>query len=170
VDSTGCVQILHLGKLCLDVFHPISESFVVSNGASLSEVQYAERGAGQVIARISLMQVHRADPHCTALLRLYHYSPQLHSTSLASPHLGRDQFCRRSWRLATRRHLECHEAKYAICRVISTLDRRMNVIFPSYVYGVLSYCLLHRATRDSPSHEYSFFDRIFSEEAYYPHC
>jgi hypothetical protein len=64
VDSTGCVQILHLGKLCLDVFHPISESFVVSNGASLSEVQYAERGAGQVIAKISLMQVHRADPHC----------------------------------------------------------------------------------------------------------
>jgi hypothetical protein len=49
--------------VCLEVFHPISESFVVSNEVSPSEVEYAERRVGQVIAKISLMQVHRADPH-----------------------------------------------------------------------------------------------------------
>jgi hypothetical protein len=59
-----CVQILHLGVF--RCFHIISKSFVVFNGVLSLKVKYAdsERRAGQVIVKISLMQVHRADPHC----------------------------------------------------------------------------------------------------------
>lgn len=80
--------------VCLDVFHTISKSFVVSIGVPLSEVEYAERCAGQleVIANICPTQVHRA-----ALLYLHYYSPQLHSTLLArSLHLCRNQVGHRS--------------------------------------------------------------------------
>jgi hypothetical protein len=111
----GCVQICIL--VCLNGFHLISKSFVVSDRVSLSEVEYAERRAGHVIAKISFMQTHGVDPHCYLCITIRC------STSLASPYLRRDHFSRRSWRsLAKRRHLECHEAKYAIHCDITTLD------------------------------------------------
>ena len=89
VDSTGCVPILHLGMF----FHLISKSLFVSNGVPLSEVGYAERRAGHVIAKMSLVQVHRVDPSPVVrrplLLYPHYYLPQLYSPSLASPHLRR---------------------------------------------------------------------------------
>src|SRR6267154_831975 len=57
--------------VCLDVLYPISRGIVVSNGVSLSKVEYAERRAGQVIAKISLMQVYRLDQYCYICITTY---------------------------------------------------------------------------------------------------
>jgi hypothetical protein len=122
-----------------------------------SEVEYVELRAGQVIAKFSLLEVHTASPHCITISASLLAPIAQHITCNESAFVQRS----RSWRLATRRHLECHEAKYAICgdiSQISCLRRPSTIRLAAFRRSIMPF---FTETRVIPSHECNFFAGTF---------